>query len=118
MKAVAAGLAWASGLVIPAYLILTTIWPSSVAWEDVVFVGAPLLLIPLLLRSTHRYQDTHPQSVRMVCICAVLALTAFVVIIALSLVLGNISGTWFMWLVWLTLLIGPAITIHATFGFA
>ena len=109
MGTVLTGLFWASGLLVWVFLGATTLWPALSPWEDLVFLGAPVLLMPQLL-SENEWRSKLSYLVR---VLARMAILAFVALVALVLFRDVVADVWFVGLVFLTLLAGPAMAMSA-----
>ena len=110
MRHVAAGLVWVSGFVVWVFLGAAALWPILAKWEDLVFLGAPVLLLPQVLRA--RMVNTVWE--RATRFGARVALIAFLALIASLFVQDAVTDVWFLGLVCLVLLAGPATIADAS----
>ena len=109
MRVVVKGLAWMSGLVVVLFLGLTAIVPAAAWWEDLVFLGAPVLLLPHLLTKGIAAIEIDRWWCRLPGLFARVAILAFVALLILLIFRGGTSNAWMLGLVVLTLAAGPAI---------
>ncbi|MDE2731590.1 MAG: hypothetical protein OXM02_12980 [Bacteroidota bacterium] len=112
MSAIVRVLTWVSGLVVWVFLGAAALWPALVPWEDMVFLGPPVLLMPQLLYTN----DSQKRLDRLARAFARVAILAFVTLAALLVVRHQVNEVWFVGLVGITLLAGPAMAAQASSG--
>lgn len=109
MRNLVLGLTWASGLAVWLFIGAAALWPVLERWEDVVFLGSPILLMPHLL-----YQDgSRDRWDRLARALARMSLLAFLTLALFLFARDRISEGWFLGLVGMTLLAGPAMAAQA-----
>lgn len=105
-----AGLVWVSGLVVWIFLGAAALWPDLARWEDLVFLGAPVLLLPQALYACN-VNTVWERATRF---AARVALLAFIALMASLFIRDAVTDVWFLGLACLVLLAGPATAASAS----